>query len=92
MPAAAVRKVAKSRKSTGRKTAAKKSKTARAAKAPAVEVGEPSTTRREPTDDEVRIRAYFIAERRMQLSMPGSEAEDWLEARRQLQNESGAQD
>ncbi len=44
---------------------------------------------REPTDEEIRIRAYFLAERRMQLSLPGDSAHDWIEARRQLIEESG---
>jgi hypothetical protein len=42
----------------------------------------------EPTDDEIRIRAYFLAERRHQLSLPGDSAHDWIEARRQLIEES----
>ena len=44
---------------------------------------------REPTDEEIRIRAYFLAERRMQLSLPGDSAHDWIEARRQLIEEAG---
>ena len=44
---------------------------------------------REPTDDEIRIRAYFLAERRHQLSLPGDSAHDWIEARRQLIEEAG---
>jgi hypothetical protein len=43
----------------------------------------------EPTDDEIRIRAYFLAERRHQLSLPGDSAHDWIEARRQLIDEAG---
>jgi hypothetical protein len=42
----------------------------------------------EPTDDEIRIRAYFLAERRQQLSLPGDSAHDWIEARRQLIEEA----
>lgn len=42
----------------------------------------------EPTDDEIRIRAYFLAERRHQLSLPGDSAHDWIEARRQLIEEA----
>jgi hypothetical protein len=34
------------------------------------------------------MRAYFIAERRMQLSLPGDSAHDWIEARRQLIEEA----
>jgi hypothetical protein len=44
---------------------------------------------REPTDEEIRIRAYFLAERRIQLSLPGDSAHDWIEARRQLIEEAG---
>jgi hypothetical protein len=45
--------------------------------------------RAEPTDDAIRIRAYFIAERRHQLSLPGDSNHDWIEARRQLIEEAG---
>ena len=43
----------------------------------------------EPSDDEIRLRAYFLAERRMRLSLPGDSAHDWIEARRQLLEEAG---
>jgi hypothetical protein len=43
----------------------------------------------EPSDEEIRIRAYFIAERRIQLSLQGDSAHDWIEARRQLIEEAG---
>lgn len=46
---------------------------------------------REPTDDEIRTRAYFLAQRRHQLSLPGDSAHDWIEARRQLIEEAGPQ-
>ena len=42
----------------------------------------------EPTDDEIRLRAYFIAERRHKLSLPGDSNHDWIEARRQLIEEA----
>jgi hypothetical protein len=42
----------------------------------------------EPTDDEIRIRAYFLAERRHQLALPGDSSHDWIEARRQLIEEA----
>lgn len=44
---------------------------------------------REPSDEEIRLRAYFLAERRHQLSLPGDSAHDWIEARRQLIEEAG---
>ena len=45
---------------------------------------------REPSDEEIRIRAYFIAERRIQLSLQGDSAHDWIEARRQLVEEANS--
>ncbi len=42
----------------------------------------------EPTDEQIRLRAYFIAERRHKLSLPGDSSHDWIEARRQLIEES----
>jgi hypothetical protein len=38
----------------------------------------------EPSDEQIRLRAYFIAERRLRLSLPGDSNDDWIEARRQL--------
>jgi hypothetical protein len=49
-----------------------------------------SASRHEPSDEEIRIRAYFIAERRIQLSLQGDSAHDWIEARRQLIEEARA--
>jgi hypothetical protein len=42
----------------------------------------------EPSDDAIRLRAYFLGERRLQLSLPGDSAHDWIEARRQLIEEA----
>jgi hypothetical protein len=38
----------------------------------------------EPSDDAVRLRAYFISERRRRFALPGDAESDWLEAKRQL--------
>jgi len=38
----------------------------------------------EPSDTEISLRAYFIAERRLQLALQGDPANDWIEARKQL--------
>lgn len=72
---------------------AKKKKTVAArkpaTKKPATSAAKPAASRpAEPTDDEIRIRAYFLGERRHQLSLPGDSAHDWIEARRQLIEES----
>jgi hypothetical protein len=70
-------------------TRAKKKKAA-AARKPVTSAPKPAAFRpAEPTDDEIRIRAYFLAERRHQLSLPGDSAHDWIEARRQLIDEAG---
>jgi hypothetical protein len=42
----------------------------------------------EISDEDIRLRAYFIAERRMQTGMPGDSTNDWWEAHRQLQEEA----
>jgi Protein of unknown function (DUF2934) len=42
----------------------------------------------EPTDEQIRLRAYFLAELRHKLSLPGDSNHDWIEARRQLIEES----
>jgi len=36
------------------------------------------------SDEAIRTRAYFIAEHRERMSLPGDAHSDWLEARRQL--------
>lgn len=43
----------------------------------------------DPSHEEIRIRAYFISERRYRLGLPGDSNSDWIEARRQLLSESG---
>jgi hypothetical protein len=42
-----------------------------------------------PTDEEIRIRAYFISERRRRFGLPGDANSDWIEAKRQLLSETG---
>ena len=37
-----------------------------------------------PSEDAVRLRAYFISERRRRFALPGDNESDWLEAKRQL--------
>jgi len=41
------------------------------------------------SDEAIRTRAYFIAEHRKRMSLPGDADSDWLEARRQLLAERG---
>jgi len=76
--------------STSRKSAAparKKGVTARKAKVSMPP--EAGATAAGPSDEEIRIRAYFISERRRRFALPGDADSDWLEAKRQLLSESG---
>jgi hypothetical protein len=58
-------------------------------KEPTTTAAKPATSRPvEPTDDEIRLRAYFLGERRHRLSLPGDSNHDWIEARRQLIEEA----
>lgn len=71
-----------------RKKAAPKKRTVRAVKRPASGKASASAPIYEPSDEEIRLRAYFIAERRIQLSLQGDSDHDWIEARRQLVEEA----
>jgi len=42
----------------------------------------------DPTDEQIRTRAYFISERRRRFDLPGDANSDWLEAKRQLLSET----
>jgi len=43
----------------------------------------------DPSDEAIRLRAYFISERRHRFALPGDADSDWLEAKRQLLSEAG---
>ncbi|HEY2120626.1 MAG TPA: hypothetical protein VGH37_15660, partial [Candidatus Acidoferrum sp.] len=45
--------------------------------------------RTEPSDQEIRLRAYFLSERRRSFALGGDPDSDWHEAKRQLLCESG---
>jgi Protein of unknown function (DUF2934) len=49
----------------------------------------PPISAAEPSDEMIRTRAYFIAERRHRLGLPGDAGTDWLDAKRQLVSELG---
>jgi hypothetical protein len=70
------------------KKPAPKKKTVRAIKSSAPKNTSSSASIYEPSDDEIRVRAYFISERRIQLSLQGDSDRDWIEARRQLVEEA----
>jgi Protein of unknown function (DUF2934) len=72
----AVAPAKKKKSETPKKPAAKKSSSP--ASKPAIE----------PSDEQIRLRAYFLAELRHKLSLPGDSNHDWIEARRQLIEEA----
>jgi hypothetical protein len=74
------KKRTKSTKTAAKKPAAKKTTARKSTK---------KSKSYEPSDEDIRIRAYFIAERRAQQSLDGDPARDWLDARQQLINEAG---
>jgi len=83
-PDVKVDKVKRRPRSTGvKKTSSKKSNSARKTKSAA------AIADVDPTDDEIRVRAYFISERRRRFDLPGDASSDWLEAKRQLLSEIG---
>jgi hypothetical protein len=69
----------KPRKSSGTRDASER--TAHISASPQADV---TTVSGEPADDTVRLRAYFISERRRRFALPGDAESDWLEAKRQL--------
>ncbi len=62
-----------------KKASGKKSVTSKATKA------EPEIV---ITNEEISLRAYFIAERRHKMGWPGNSESDWIEAERQLRQEA----
>jgi hypothetical protein len=71
-----------------KKAAPKKEKAPSSAK-PAASKKAASSKTAGPSDEQIRIRAYFIAERRHRLAIAGDSAHDWIEAKRQLIEEAG---
>jgi hypothetical protein len=74
-----------------RSTASRKPRKASAMKAVTTEASMPHEAAgiAEPSDEAIRLRAYFISERRRRFALPGDTDSDWLEAKRQLLSEGG---
>jgi hypothetical protein len=45
---------------------------------------------KEPTYEQIQLRAYFIGERRKSLGISGDETSDWVQAERELKEELAA--
>jgi hypothetical protein len=77
---------------TRRSTASRKRRETNARKSPAIaNASMPLETPgiAEPSDEAIRLRAYFISERRRRFALAGDAESDWLEAKRQLVSEAG---
>ena len=84
------RRAAKSLKTAGSKIGAKKNSSPRSSssKKTSAEASQTSASVAEPSDSEIQLRAYFLAEKRLQHGLAGDSAHDWLEAKRQLLEEA----
>jgi hypothetical protein len=77
--------------------AVRRTSTRKSAAAPKKSVTKPKTKVSMPLeatqgalpDETIRLRAYFISERRRRFGLPGDTDSDWLEAKRQLLFETG---
>jgi hypothetical protein len=49
-----------------------------------------STGTKEPSYEQIQLRAYFIGERRKSLGILGDETSDWVQAERELKEELAA--
>ena len=96
-PAGSKASAAKPAKATERPKAAGKHASRIAGKIPRTPKSRAATAARKTrrarhvviSDDDIRLRAYLIAERRVRIGAPGDSTNDWLEAHRQLQEEAG---
>lgn len=69
---------------------AKAPKAAPRAKVKAAVVTKPGPAAASITPADIALRAYFIAEKRQKLGLPGDSTSDWVEAERQLKSEAAA--
>jgi len=83
-----IKKTPAVRRTSTRKSAGGGRKNATAAK-PKVPMPPEAGTAAELPDETIRLRAYFISERRRRFGLPGDAESDWLEAKRQLLSETG---
>jgi len=42
----------------------------------------------DPTIEQIQLRAYFVAQRRLSLGMAGDSISDWIQAERELKKEA----
>lgn len=83
------KKPASRRTSTTRKSAGPAPKKSDTPRKPKISMPPEAGQTGEPFDEQIRMRAYFISERRRRFALPGDADSDWLEAKRQLLSEIG---
>jgi len=83
-----IKKAPAVRRTSRPKSATPRQKSVTAAK-PKISVPPEAGTAAELPDETIRLRAYFISERRRRFGLPGDAESDWLEAKRQLLSETG---
>ena len=83
-----IKKAPAVRRSSTRKSATPRQKSVTAAKAQ-VSLPPEAAQGGDSSDEAIRIRAYFISERRRRFGLPGDADSDWLEAKRQLLSQTG---
>lgn len=76
-------KVRKSVKSEAAAEPKKKAKTALREVKP-VSVRETNNAVKPPTFEEIQLQAYFIAQKRVKLGLPGNSDTDWIQAEKEL--------
>ena len=82
-------KTSRARPATSRKSAPPRRKKSAPAQKDGGAMPRGAGTTARPSDEEIRLRAYFISERRRRFALPGDADSDWLEASRQLLSEIG---
>jgi hypothetical protein len=82
-------KTSRARPATSRKSAPPRRKKSAPAQKDGATMPPGGETTGRPSDEEIRLRAYFISERRRRFALQGDADSDWLEARRQLLSEIG---
>lgn len=73
------------------KKTAPKPKTAKSPASPGIKaapVTQPGSAAASITSADIALRAYYIAEKRHKLGIPGDSTSDWVEAERQLKAEA----
>lgn len=89
-PAAPARRAAKTKPAAEKATVSQPEPAKPKAAAAKIKAALPRARKPKYSQDDVALRAYFIAERRQAAGLPGDSHQDWIEAERQLASEASA--